>query len=39
VPGFTLASNANINIYDVLYHEKIVLTREAINVLQEKLSK
>ncbi|MBL8204919.1 MAG: 50S ribosomal protein L4 [Blastocatellia bacterium] len=39
VPGITLASDTNVNIYDVLYHEKIVLTREAVNVLQEKLSK
>ena len=39
VPGITLAANTNVNIYDVLYHEKIVLTREAVNVLQEKLSK
>ncbi len=39
VQGFTLAADTNVNIYDVLYHEKIVLTREAINVLQEKLSK
>ena len=39
VPGVTLASDTNVNIYDVLYHEKIVLTREAVNVLQEKLSK
>ncbi len=39
VPGITLAADTNVNIYDVLYHEKIVLTREAVNVLQEKLSK
>ncbi|MFN7930409.1 MAG: 50S ribosomal protein L4 [Blastocatellia bacterium] len=39
VPGFTLAANTNVNIYDVLYHEKIVLTRDAVNALQEKLSK
>lgn len=39
VPGVTLAANANVNIYDVLYHEKIVLTRDAVNALQEKLSK
>jgi large subunit ribosomal protein L4 len=39
VPGISLAVDTNVNIYDVLYHEKIVLTREAVNVLQEKLSK
>lgn len=39
VPGVTLAAHANVNIYDVLYHEKIVMTREAVNALQEKLSK
>jgi len=39
VPGISLAVDANVNIYDVLYHEKIVLTREAATVLQEKLSK
>jgi large subunit ribosomal protein L4 len=39
VPGVTVAADANVNIYDVLYHEKIVLTREAVNALQEKLSK
>ncbi|HEX4948914.1 MAG TPA: 50S ribosomal protein L4 [Blastocatellia bacterium] len=39
VPGVTLAADTNVNIYDVLYHEKIVLTREAVNVLQERLSK
>jgi large subunit ribosomal protein L4 len=39
VPGVTLAADTNVNIYDVLYHEKIVLTRAAVNVLQEKLSK
>jgi large subunit ribosomal protein L4 len=39
VPGVTVASNANVNVYDVLYHEKIVFTKDAINALQEKLSK
>ena len=39
VQGMTLAVDANVNIYDVIYHEKVVLTREAVNVLQEKLSK
>lgn len=39
VPGVKLATNTNVNIYDVLYHEKLVFTREAINALQEKLSK
>ncbi|QQS45263.1 MAG: 50S ribosomal protein L4 [Acidobacteriota bacterium] len=39
VPGVKIASGANVNVYDVLYHEKIVFTRDAINALQEKLSK
>ena len=39
VPGVTVASGVNVNIYDVLYHEKIVFTKDAINALQEKLSK
>src|SRR5215813_905010 len=28
VPGVTVASNANINVYDVLYHDKIVFTKD-----------
>ena len=39
VPGIKLAAHTNVNIYDVIYHEKIVLTRHALTVLQEKLSK
>jgi len=39
LPGLKLAANVNVNIYDVLYHDKIVFTRDAINALQEKLSK
>jgi len=39
VPGITVAENVNVNIYDVLYHDKIVFTRDAINALQERLSK
>jgi large subunit ribosomal protein L4 len=39
VPGIKIASGVNVNIYDVLYNEKIVFTREAINALQERLSK
>ncbi|MDX2034481.1 MAG: 50S ribosomal protein L4 [Blastocatellia bacterium] len=39
VPGVTVASDVNVNIYDVLYHEKIVFTRDAIAALQAKLSK
>jgi large subunit ribosomal protein L4 len=38
IPGVTIATGSNVNIYDVLYHEKIVFTKEAINALQEKLS-
>ncbi|HMV46206.1 MAG TPA: 50S ribosomal protein L4 [Blastocatellia bacterium] len=39
IPGVTVTANVNVNIYDVLYHDKIVFTRDAINALQEKLSK
>jgi large subunit ribosomal protein L4 len=39
VPGVKLAPSANLNIYDVLYHEQLVFTREAINALQENLSR
>lgn len=39
VPGVTVASNVNVSVYDVLYHEKIIFTKDAITVLQEKLSK
>ena len=39
VPGFKVAADANVNIYDVLYHEQIVFTKAAIEALQEKLSK
>ena len=39
VPGIKVAADVNVNIYDVLYHDKIVFTRDAINALQEKLSK
>lgn len=35
VPGVKVA--VNVNIYDVLYHDKIVFTRDAINALQERL--
>lgn len=38
VPGVKVANSVNVNIYDVLYHDKIVFTRDAINALQEKLS-
>lgn len=37
VPGVTVASNANVNIYDVLYHDKIVFTKDAISALEERL--
>lgn len=39
VQGIKLASNVNVSIHDVLYHEKLVFTQAAINVLQERLSK
>ncbi|MFN6201883.1 MAG: 50S ribosomal protein L4 [Acidobacteriota bacterium] len=38
LPGVKVSAGVNVNIYDVLYHEKIVFTREAINLLQERLS-
>ncbi len=38
LPDVKLAADVNVNIYDVLLHEKIVFTREAINILQERLS-
>ena len=37
VQGVTVASNANINIFDVLYHDKIVFTKDAISALEERL--
>lgn len=39
IPGVKVASGLNVSIYDVLYHEKIVFTKDSINALQEKLSK
>jgi large subunit ribosomal protein L4 len=39
VPGFKVAADANVNIYDVLNHEQLVFTKAAIEALQEKLSK
>jgi large subunit ribosomal protein L4 len=38
VQGVKVASGINVNIYDVLYHERIVFTKSAINALQERLS-
>ncbi len=38
LPRVKVTAGVNVNIYDVLYHEKIVFTREAINLLQERLS-
>lgn len=37
LPGVTVASNANINVYDVLYHDRIVFTKDAISALEERL--
>ncbi len=37
IPGVKVASNVNVNIYDVLYHDKIIFTRDAINALQDRL--
>lgn len=38
LPGIKVSDGVNVNIYDVLQHERIVFTREAINLLQERLS-
>jgi large subunit ribosomal protein L4 len=37
LPGVKVASRANVNIYDVLYHDKIVFTRDAISAIEERL--
>jgi large subunit ribosomal protein L4 len=39
VPGVSITLGDSVNVYDVLYHEKIVFTKDAINALQERLSK
>ncbi|MBI1766663.1 MAG: 50S ribosomal protein L4 [Acidobacteria bacterium] len=39
VPDVKVANDANVNIYDVIYHEQLVFTKAAIEALQEKLSK
>jgi large subunit ribosomal protein L4 len=39
LPDIKLSADANVSIHDVLYHEKLVFTQAAINVLQERLSK
>lgn len=38
IQGIKVATGANINIYDLLYHDKIVFSKDAINVIQERLS-
>jgi large subunit ribosomal protein L4 len=38
IPGVKIASGVNVNIYDVLYHEKLVFTKAAISLLEERLS-
>jgi large subunit ribosomal protein L4 len=37
VQGVKVASRANVNIYDVLYHDKIVFTKDAISALEDRL--
>ena len=37
VQGVKVASKANVNIYDVLYHDKIVFTKDAISALEDRL--
>lgn len=39
IPGVTVSSGLNVNIYDILYHQRIVFTKDAITALQDKLSK
>jgi large subunit ribosomal protein L4 len=36
--GVTLAADLNVNVYDVVAHEKVVISKAAIEALQEKLS-
>lgn len=38
LPRIKVSDGVNVSIYDVLHHERIVFTREAINLLQERLS-
>ena len=37
LPGVKVAAGVNVNIYDLLYHDKIVFTKEAIGALQLRL--
>lgn len=39
LPGVEITSGAQLNIYDVLYHDRIVFSREAISAIEERLSK
>ena len=36
VPGVKITTGKTLNIYDVLYHDRIVFTRAAINALEER---
>jgi large subunit ribosomal protein L4 len=38
LPGFKLAADVNVNVYDVVAHEKLVFSKAAIEALQAKLS-
>ncbi|MBX3280653.1 MAG: 50S ribosomal protein L4 [Acidobacteria bacterium] len=39
VPGVAITSGALLNIYDVLYHDRIVFSRSAIGAIEERLGK
>jgi large subunit ribosomal protein L4 len=39
LPGVDITSGAQLNIYDVLYHDRIVFSRSAIDAVVERLSK
>jgi large subunit ribosomal protein L4 len=39
VPGVAITSGTLLNIYDVLYHDRIVFSRSAIGAIEERLGK
>lgn len=39
LPGVAITSGALLNIYDVLYHDRIVFSRSAIGAVEERLSR
>lgn len=38
IPGVTFLSSAKLNVYDLLAHEKLVITKEAVEQVQEVLA-